>query len=135
MSTDPYGYDTACTSDYFAGRTSFGVKQCREHCYRALTTTQGSCPGQGTARSLNLIELYGEALTRGELARIQSQVRAVVMDDDRVRAATIRASSTQDGTSWTLTISIGATLRDGSGFRLILATSGLTVTMLDQGLT
>lgn len=129
--TSIYGYDTACTSGLRPGYVASGVDQVREHCYRALTTPQGSCPGQGTALSMDVRDLLHEGMTQRELTAIPGQIRRVVLDDDRVQSADIRVSIVGRGASETLYVTISAVLVDGGTFSLILAVSQLTVEILE----
>lgn len=125
-----YGYDTSCTDDLYPGRTSTGTVFVIEAIYRRLTTRRGSvvdAPNDG----IDVRDFLQTDGTPRELAAIEGQIRAELSKDDRIEPGSLIVSAKLTGEN--LAIRVGGLTSDADSFSLVLAVSGVTVDMLDDG--
>ena len=129
--TTNFGTDTSCTTSLRTGRMVSGARLVAEAAYRRLTTPRGMLRGgeEEANYGLDLTELIGSAETEADRAALPGRISGELAKDERILETRVRATTTTDGPSTALDVTIEAATSDGP-FTLRLAVDAVTVTIL-----
>lgn len=129
-----FGTDTWCLDSLSPGRFARGANLVAQAAYKRLITPRGTLSGgdEETAYGLDVASYVGAVGTAIAIRTLPGQVRAQLLQDDRLSEADVTAAiaTAADGTV-SITLAIVGTLADESGtFTLTLAVSDVDATVL-----
>lgn len=129
-----FGLDTWCLSGLATGRTVTGKTLVAQAIYRRLTTPRGTLSGGDDEENygFDVSEFVGAVDEDTVVVALPNMVRAEILKDDRLSAATVTSSVSRTTAGLTtITLDVDAMLADsGETFSLTLGVSETGVAVL-----